>query len=114
MNLYVDDIRKCPEGWHVARTVTDAIRILATQAVEAVSLDHDIAFQGRHGLELETFEGVAWYIAAMHNPPRVFIHTANAPAGQRMAQILRYAGIVPTVQIGSYDLSEETKYEGDL
>lgn len=104
MKLYVDDLRECPEGWEVARTVTDAIRTLADQEVEEVSLDHDIAFQGRHGLELETFEGVAWYIAAMKQPPRVTIHTANAPAAARMAAILKDAGIKPKIEMGGFIL----------
>lgn len=98
MKLYVDDLRKCPEGWEIARTVSDAIRTLAGGTVLEVSLDHDIAFQGRHGLELETFEGVAWYIAAMWTPPKVTIHTANTPAANIMAAILRAAGIDSTIK----------------
>ena len=96
MKLFVDDLRDCPEGWHVARTVSEAIRVLATMPVERVSLDHDIAFQGRHGIELETFEGVAWYIAAMcvdKRPLGVVIHTGNPTAASRMAGILEMAGI---------------------
>lgn len=98
MKLFVDDVRDAPEGWVVARTVTDAIRILATQGVKEVSLDHDIAFQERHGFDLETFEGVAWYIAAMKEPPEVTIHTGNAPAAYRMRDIIEDAGIQVTVR----------------
>ena len=91
MKLFVDDIRACPEGWEVARTVTDAIRILATQTVEVVSLDHDIScrlIMGQEHVSDETFEGVAWYIAAMPQRPEVEIHTGNQGAGQRMADIM--------------------------
>lgn len=42
IKLFVDDLRPCPEGWTLARTITEAIRILATQYVTEVSLDHDI------------------------------------------------------------------------
>lgn len=97
MKLFVDDYRPCPAGWHLARTVTEAIRVLATMPVEVVSLDHDIAFQGRHGIELETFEGVAWYLAAMcvdERPRLVVIHTGNPTAASRMAGILEMAGIL--------------------
>jgi hypothetical protein len=111
MKLYVDDLRKCPEGWHVARTVKEAIRILATVPVEVVSLDHDISFQGRHGIDLETFEGVAWFIAFMKWPPKVYIHTANVLAGQHMAAILSDFAVDVTITPGSYDLSEETNYD---
>lgn len=84
VRLFVDDIRDCPPGWIPARTITEAIRILATQDVEEVSLDHDIQCsrevitkvdddwgQGyievpgveRHASK-ETFEPVAYYLAA--------------------------------------------------
>ncbi len=96
MKLFVDDIRRCPEGWTPARTVTEAIRILATQDVEEVSLDHDICCEPASGVShssWETFEAVAWFLAAISHPMsddriKVRIHTANVAAGQRMADIL--------------------------
>lgn len=78
--------------------------MLATMPVELVSLDHDIAFQGRHGIELETFEGVAWYIAAMcvdERPSLVIMHTGNPTAASRMAGIMEMAGIA--FEIRPYD-----------
>lgn len=42
MKLYVDDLREAPPGWVLVRTITEAQRILSTQEVEAVSLDHDV------------------------------------------------------------------------
>lgn len=93
MKLFVDDIRKPPEGWQVARTITDAIRILATQEVEEISLDHDIACRlvmGQEHSSEETFEPVARYLALMpaERRPKISIHTANPGAGQVMAKIL--------------------------
>lgn len=90
MKLFVDDIRREPEGWVRVRTVTEAIRCLATQVVDEVSLDHDISC--RFGLEEhssgETFEPVAWYLTLMQRRPAVRIHTANPEGGMRMARIL--------------------------
>lgn len=107
MKLYVDDLRKCPDGWVLARTVTEAIRILATQDVTHVSLDHDIS----HSVEVnglarpypcgETFEPVAWYIAVQNRLfrhealghsrriPCITIHTANPVGAEKMRAILR-------------------------
>jgi len=42
VRLYMDDLRKCPIGWHVARTVKDAIDIMSNYQVEEASLDHDM------------------------------------------------------------------------
>lgn len=75
--------------------MTEAIRILATMSVDEVSLDHDIVSDCEHRvsrpLSMETFEPVARYIALMPQTGhkiRVHIHTANPPAGERMAEIL--------------------------
>ena len=106
MKLFVDDIRKCPEGWHLARTVTEAIRVLSTIEAEEVSLDHDIAcylVDGHQHTSGETFEPVARYLATMkkewerENPDvdsglgwdmKVTFHTSNYEAGRKMADIL--------------------------
>lgn len=93
MKLWVDDLRAAPEGWERATTVTEAIRALATYPCEEVSLDHDIICDGgsdySHHASEETFEGVAWYIAAMkERPPIISLHTANAWGAKAMAAIL--------------------------
>lgn len=94
IKLYVDDLRKCPSGWVLARTVTEAIRLLATQDISAVSLDHDIS----HSVEVreisrpypcgETFEPVAWYLKAIGFRGPVTLHTANPVGAEKMRSIL--------------------------
>jgi len=94
--LFVDDMREIPRGWIGARTVSEAIAVLAALQIDEVSLDHDIIFP-RHGaglyqaLSMETFKGVAYYIAAMpddRRPKKVRIHTANAGAAMTLCNIL--------------------------
>lgn len=87
----MDDLRACPAGWTPARTITEAIRLLSSQHVETVSLDHDIGCRLANGQEHssnETFEPVARYIAAMSPKPEVIIHTTNVQAGRILAAIL--------------------------
>lgn len=94
LKLFVDDLRRCPEGWTPARTITEAIRILSTMDVEEVSLDHDICCQppvGDNHTSWETFEAVAWFLLAadpLGENIKVRIHTANPQGGKRMAGIL--------------------------
>jgi hypothetical protein len=46
MKLFIDDLRNAPDdSWIVVRTVTGAIRALATMEVDIISLDHDISHQ---------------------------------------------------------------------
>lgn len=93
--LFVDDMREIPAGWIGARTVSEAIAVLACLPISHVSLDHDIIFP-RHGaglyqaLSMETFKGVAHYIAAMplEVRPKIRVHTANAGAAKTLCDIL--------------------------
>lgn len=95
--LFVDDLRPIPQGWIGARTVSEAIAILAQIPVYALSLDHDILMpEGRNGdgytpLLNETYRGVAYYVAAMpqdHRPAYIRVHTANGGAAKTMCDIM--------------------------
>lgn len=83
MKLFVDDLRRPPNGWSLAKTNSKAIRLLATGAVSIISLDFDIANRPD-----ETFGAVAYYLAAMNERPEIFFHTANIEAGRKMAKII--------------------------
>lgn len=102
MKLFVDDIRRCPDGWELARTVTKAIRVLATMPIDEISIDHDICcfmeqakadgLSGYSHTSNETFMAVVYYILAMPRelrPKIVKIHTANTYAGNIMMDMLK-------------------------
>ncbi len=118
MKLWVDDIRPAPEGWTRARSVTEAIRILATMSVEEVSLDHDISMKVMVGDEEagfseprpfrsnETFEPVAWFIRELARerpdgryPSHVTLHTANSVGAEKMRGILSDTMIEVSVRL---------------
>ena len=42
IRLYVDDVRKCPIGWTVARSVKEAQLLFQKWTVEEASLDYDL------------------------------------------------------------------------
>ena len=94
MKLFVDDLRKPPEGWELARTNTDAIKVLSMGLVEEISLDHDIIFTTQEESVIvghyseETFQPIAYYIARMEKKPKVLFHTANIEAGRDMADTI--------------------------
>lgn len=106
MNLFVDDIREPWKGWHLARTITEAIRLLSTGHVKVVSLDHDIQQTVFGSAELETFEPVARYLALMNAVPFVQFHTANPAGGQRMANILGLDYMARRVDYANFDVEE--------
>lgn len=109
IRLWVDDIRKEPEGWVRAKTVTEAIRILDTQDIVEVSLDHDIShYVEVNGLARpypcgETFEPVArfisWRWALQPDLPKITLHTANSVGAGKMAEIL--GGFPVTIRLST-------------
>lgn len=129
MKLFVDDIRS-PEDiypgetdWHTVRTITEAIRLLATQEVVVVSLDHDIqcnSVKGDNGLwtgghtSPETYEPIAWYIREylhtfsaedrvwnLASPciKKITLHSANPTGRKKMLDILEHACISDKIPI---------------
>lgn len=102
MKLFVDDIRRIPDGWEGARTNTKAIRMLATTPIDEISIDHDICcmmeqaqskgLSGYTHSSNETYMPVVFYILAMPRelrPKIVHIHTANTHAGKIMMDMLK-------------------------
>jgi hypothetical protein len=127
LKLFVDDWRQPPDGWYLAKTITEAIRILSGPIyVEVVSLDHDIIFEtrtkdtNRPKLEFsgENFTAVAYYIVLLpfgRLPKIVYIHTANPRGANDIEDILK--DVVPTQRLGdstSFDLSAPSTYKEDL
>lgn len=114
--LFVDDFRPAPEGWYLARTITEALQVLSFFEVTEVSLDHDIMHSIPHKNDPpssedsvscpENFSAVARYIAimpSMKRPTRVIVHTSNAAASYEILSILADAGITAERRLYSLD-----------
>lgn len=90
VKVYLDDVRKAPsEDWIVVRNVEEAIRLLKTNKVSELSVDHDLGdetpFTGYdllEWLEREVAEGKS----NIRVPDKIKIHSANVPARIRMKQ----------------------------
>ncbi|MDY7227601.1 cyclic-phosphate processing receiver domain-containing protein [Hyalangium rubrum] len=84
MKVYLDDERATPDGWVAARWPEDAIALLETGQVTAISLDHDLG-DDLHGTG---YDVLCWIEAAVATrgfiPPRISIHSANPSARQKM------------------------------
>jgi hypothetical protein len=114
IKVYVDDLRKCPEGWTLARTNTDAIRLLHNQEVEEISIDHDICFYNRsiHFIKevAETFKPIAYYLSVMpkeKRPQKVYLHSANPVGAHEMKRILEDAGIESEIRLSGVIYADE-------
>ena len=91
MKIWLDDERPMPEGYdrHV-RTSAEAIAMLKSEAVTAISLDHDLGETGGTGYEVACFIEEGAFRGAL-SPIEVNIHSANPVGRDRMAQAIHRA-----------------------
>lgn len=118
MKLFVDDIRPAPKGWYLAKTVTEAIRLIDLYDWKEISLDHDIFIACAYGEDRiikmagiepfnahkasEDFTAVARFIthaakSRENGLQTIRIHTANPNGYDRLKAILeplRASGVV--------------------
>ena len=89
MNLWLDDIRPPPDGWHWVRTAEESVAWILTGSVERASLDHDLGrgLCRRERREVSTgYEVVRWLEEhPEYWPPYgVEVHSQNPPSAPRL------------------------------
>jgi hypothetical protein len=93
--LWLDDLRPAPKEWRWCKTVAEAIEVMETEDVEAMSLDHDLddwSSAGGTPRERTGLDFVDWMVEHNRWPAqKPVVHSANPVGRQRMkATIDRY------------------------
>ena len=84
MKLYLDDIRTPPDdSWQVVRTAEEAIEILKTGKVNAMSFDHDLGEGKKTGYDVLVWIEREVFKKKM-NPPKMKTHTQNPVGKEKM------------------------------
>lgn len=79
INIYLDDLRVCPDGFVIARTCEDAIKFLKSNKIGILSLDHDLG-EDCNGNILKTGYDLVKYICENNcNIEKIYIHTECIP-----------------------------------
>jgi len=87
INLFLDDLRPCPDNFILAKNVPQCRILLQHNQVIRLSLDHDLG-------DLETgYDLCKWIVeAGQYNesiyPKEIFLHTANPVGRDNMYQLL--------------------------
>lgn len=84
MNVYLDDKRPCPEGFHLARTVKECIALIKSNKVETLSLDYNLGYGKPKGYEV-----VKYMIANQVYARKIIIHSASPFGRKRMFKLLQ-------------------------
>ncbi len=86
INIYLDDVRPCPEGFVLAKTPEECMNLLRDNEVNILSLDHDIDFN----LSRKTGYDVAMYIIHKNKyPDIIYLHTSNPVGRDNMYRLLK-------------------------
>ncbi|WEK55824.1 MAG: cell division protein FtsJ [Candidatus Cohnella colombiensis] len=92
INVYLDDVRPCPQGFVVARSASDCLLLLSECEVNVLSLDFELGFGEPNGLTV-----VHGMIAGGHYPREVYVHSSSKLGREFMVRDLRAAEPVGVV-----------------
>lgn len=88
INLYVDDLRDCPDGFVIARTVEQAKYYLKNFEVEILSLDHDLGSDERGELLPTGYDLVKYICEEGLRADKIYLHTDNSVGRENMYHTL--------------------------
>ena len=81
INLYVDDLRDCPEGFKIARTVEKALEYMNAFNINILSLDHDLGIDDNGNLLKSGYDLVKIICENGLRANKISLHTDN-PVGR--------------------------------
>lgn len=92
MKIFLDDVRKCPDGFELAQTYDEVIQMLincdaACCPIECLSLDNDLGEEkeGRHVLDWIEEQHIT---NGFPLPKKITIHSANPVARNYMQTVI--------------------------
>ncbi|GJM81736.1 hypothetical protein HMSSN139_42320 [Paenibacillus sp. HMSSN-139] len=92
IHVYMDDFRRCPQGFTLARTVEECLELLRLTEVDILSLDYDMGPDEPTGTEMRP----PWFGKGF--PREIYLHTSSITGKKSMYEIL-YQGLPEQVQL---------------
>lgn len=93
IHVYMDDFRRCPQGFTLARTVEECLELLRLTEVDILSLDYDMGPDEPTGTEM-----AAAMVREGLFPREIYLHTSSITGKKSMYEIL-YQGLPEQVQL---------------
>lgn len=88
INVYVDDLRLCPEGFTIARTYEEAVELLINNNVDILSLDHDLGQYNDGRLRKTGYDLVKFICENNIKINKIYLHTDNPVGKDNMYETL--------------------------
>ncbi|RUT48130.1 cell division protein FtsJ [Paenibacillus anaericanus] len=83
IHVYMDDVRRCPKGFTLVRSVDECIELLRVMEVDILSLDHDMGPGEKTGTEVATAIAQEGLYAR-----EIYLHTSSIYGMKAMYEIL--------------------------
>ncbi|XEC92578.1 cyclic-phosphate processing receiver domain-containing protein [Paenibacillus tarimensis] len=83
IHVYLDDYRRCPDGFVPARSAEECIMLIDSEPIDVLSLDYDLGQGQPNGLEV-----VRHIVAHQRYPQHIFFHTSSPAGRMQMYQLL--------------------------
>jgi len=116
INLYVDDLRDCPEGFVIARNVDEAIYFLENYKINILSLDHDLGADSEGNLLPTGYDLVKMFCERGYFAKKIYLHTDNGVGRENMYHTLigaqRRGFIDENIEIYHYSITQN-RYSAD-
>ena len=91
INIYLDDLRICPEGFVIARTYEEAVSLLENNKVGILSLDHDLGEDASGDIRKSGYDLVKYICENDCDIEEIYIHTDNSVGRANMLETLKAA-----------------------
>lgn len=88
INLYLDDLRDCPDGFVIARTIDEAKYYFDNFQIGILSLDHDLGVDEQGNLLPTGYDLVKYICEKGLRAEKIYIHTDNSVGRQNMYNTL--------------------------
>ena len=109
INVYLDDLRDCPEGFVIARTMEEALQLVERYDVHILSLDHDLGEDEGGNLLPTGYDFVKRFCEVGHYVDKIYLHTDNGVGRDNMYHTLKGAQrrgfIAATIEIYHYSIT---------
>lgn len=88
INVYLDDVRPCPQGFVAARSAEDCLLLLAASEVNLLSLDFELGMGQPNGLAV-----VHGIIASGKYPKEIYVHSSSLTGRAQM--VYEFRAVIP-------------------
>lgn len=91
VNVYLDDLRDCPEGFILAKKIDELKVLLMVHKIAILSLDHDLGTDASGQLLPTGYDFVKWFCEEGLFVEQLYLHTDNVVGKDNMYSLLKAA-----------------------